>query len=76
MNDNTADYISGAALLASWGCITREQKLEQAVKSLMAVLNEKHIEEHGQCLLEHLSDPDVFCSCAEAYRMGHEALKL
>lgn len=74
-NDNSQEFRTGAALLAHWGCFNREQKLEQACKALMAIINEDHETRHGQDLAKTLDDPNVFCSCADAYRMGHEALK-
>ena len=70
-NDNDEIFRSGAQLLAEWGCQSREQKLERACMALMEQLNEAHKE----CdLAEHLTDEAVACSCADAYRMGHEAL--
>lgn len=70
-NDDDEDVRSGAQLLHEWGCVTREQKLERACLALMAALNDIHIEHKGQ----DLTDPSHFCSCADAYKMGHEALK-
>jgi hypothetical protein len=75
MTAHTLEYKSGADLLAAFNLTTREQKLEQAVKALMQELNSVHIEHHNQDLDEHLEDENIFCSCADAYRMGHEALK-
>lgn len=74
-NDKSREYQSGGALLAQWGCLSREQKLERACRALMQELNSTHIDYHGQDLSRTLEDKDVFCSCADAYRMGHEALK-
>lgn len=69
------DYITGAELLAQWPCHSREDKLESACKALMAQLETFHTEYLSQSLEENLENPKVFCSCADAYRMGHEALK-
>ena len=41
----------------------------------MQHLNNLHVQLHSQNLKHHLDDPEIFCSCADAYRMGHEALK-
>jgi hypothetical protein len=68
------DYISGDKLLAAFELTTREQKLEQACKALMQELDRLHAEHLGQSLEYNLSNQDVFCSCADAYRMGHAAL--
>lgn len=75
MNDNSSEFRSGAALLAAWGCTTREQKLERAVKALMSEINELHGNIHGHQLRGNEANEDIFCSCIDAYRMGHEALK-
>ena len=75
MNDNSQEFKSGAALLAAWGCTTREQKLERAVKALMSEISELHGNIHGQELKGHEADEGIFCSCMDAYRMGYEALK-
>jgi len=69
------DYMTGAELLAQFNCTTREQKLEQAVKALMNQLNDLHIECNAQDLSQNIDNEDILCSCADAYRMGHEALK-
>lgn len=68
------EYRSGADLLAD--CQTREEKLERAVMALMSELNAYHWGVHGIILGSNLENPDFFCSCADAYRMGHEALKV
>lgn len=70
-----SDYLTGAELLAGFGCNTREAKLEQAVKALMSELNDLHIECKAQSLWDNIDNPEIFCTCADAYRMGHEALK-
>lgn len=70
------EYKTGAELLDACGCQTREKKLEQACKALMEQLNGLHICEHKQDLSKLLTDQTVTCSCADAYRMGEEALKL
>jgi len=75
MNDDTANYRTGATLLAQWNCNTREQKLERACKALMESLERFHEEYEGQSLAENLENEEIYCSCADAYRMGHEALK-
>lgn len=67
------DYISGAELLE--GCNTHEEKLERACAALIDELNELHIRFIGQDLRLGIDDPHIFCSCADAYRMGAEALK-
>lgn len=74
MNDNDDTFRSGVQLLAAWGCKTREEKLERAVVALMEQLNELHKGAHGQDLRAELVNEAVFCSCADAYRMGHEAI--
>lgn len=75
-NKRTQDeYISGADLLRDWKCITREQKLERACKALLETVEELHVECKSQSLEENLHNHEVFCSCADAYRMGTEALK-
>ena len=68
-------YISGKKLLAKWNLTTREQRLEQAVKALMQEIESLHCEHKNQSLANNLNNLKVFCSCADAYRMGHEALK-
>ncbi len=73
MNDNDKEFMTGAELLSS--CHTREQKLERACRALMEQLNQLHIDYKGQDLSEAIDDPNIFCSCADSYRMGHEALK-
>jgi hypothetical protein len=74
-NDNSQEYQSGATLLASWNCRTKEEKFQRAVMALMEQLNELHLDIHGQDLEMNLENEEVLCSCADAYRMGHEALK-
>lgn len=73
--DNDPMYHNGEQLLAAFGCKTREEKLECAVIVLMDQLNENHILANEQDLAKELDNPKVCCSCADAYRMGHEALK-
>ena len=75
MNDNSNEYRSGASLLAAWSAQTREAKLERACKALMAELERLHIEYEEQSLAENINNPSIYCSCADAYRMGHEALR-
>lgn len=76
MNDNTEnDYKSGEELLAAFNCITREEKLTQAVKALMTEIERLHVEHKEQSLVENLTNTKIYCSCADAYRMGHEALQ-
>lgn len=75
MNDNDDDYRTGQQLLAEWNCETREAKLERAVIALLATVEELHEEYKNQSLKDNLTDPEVYCSCADAYRMGMEALK-
>jgi hypothetical protein len=70
-----SDYRTGAELLAAFNCKTREARLEQAVKALMQNLTDIHYEHHRIKLDERIDDRDVACSCMDAYRMGHEALK-
>lgn len=74
MNDNDRDFRTGAQLLAEWGCQTREQKLERACMALLEQINQLHIERQECDLSEHLYDETVVCSCADAYRMGRQAL--
>ena len=74
MNDNDGSFRTGTQLLAEWGCKTREQKLERACMALMEQLNQLHQDRKECSLAEHLTDADVSCSCADAYRMGHAAL--
>lgn len=69
------DYLTGAEILANWNCKTREDKLERACKALMEQLESLHLSHESQSLKDNLTNPTVFCSCADAYRMGHEALK-
>ena len=69
-NDDDEDTRTGAQLLAEWGCVTREQKLERACMALMATLNELHIEHKGQDLNGH----EHYCGCADAFKMGAEAI--
>jgi hypothetical protein len=75
MNDNDDDFQTGAQLLAAWDCKTREQKLERACMALMENLNELHAEHKKVDLSKHMGDQEISCSCADAYRMGHEALR-
>lgn len=75
MKDNNETFKTGAQLLAEWGCKTHDQKLERACAALMEQLNQIHQSHHGQNLFEHLEARYVDCSCADAYRMGFEALK-
>ena len=74
MNDNDDDFQTGAQLLTAWDCKTREQKLERACIALMETVNELHTEHKNIDLAEHLTDENISCSCADAYRMGKEAL--
>ncbi len=67
-------YMTGEELLASFNLTTREQKLEQAVKALLHELENSHCIHEEQSLAHNLTNPEVFCSCADAYRMGHAAL--
>jgi len=66
--------MSGDDLLEDWKCKTREERLERAVIALMSELNNLHIDYQGESLRENLDNPNVYCSCSDAYRMGHEAL--
>ena len=70
------DYMTGEELLAAFCCVTREQRLERAVMALMQELDSLHVNYQAQSLSENLGNPEVFCSCADAYRMGHAALSL
>ena len=74
-SDDFDEYKSGADLLAAFNYNSREKKLAQACKALMEELNAYHIKTHNLCLHDNLTNRDVFCSCADAYRMGYEALK-
>ena len=74
-NQHKREYLSGKELLSSFNCTTREQKLELAIKALMKIMNNLHIECKGQDLSQNLGNHDISCSCADAYRMGYEALK-
>lgn len=74
-NDNSNEYQSGAALLAAHGCTTREEKLTVACRALMQELENLHVEYEDQSLADSVDDRDVFCGCADAYRMGREALR-
>jgi hypothetical protein len=71
MNDNDDTFRSGAQLLAAWGCKTREERLERACMALMEQINQLH---RGQDLAAEIANQAVSCSCADAYRMGHEAI--
>lgn len=68
------DYMSGGELLAQFNLPTREAKLEQAVKALMSELDCLHYEHEEQSLADNIDNQAMFCSCADAYRMGHTAL--
>jgi len=68
------DYMTGEELLAAWNLTTREQRLEQAVKALVQEIESLHREYKKQSLADNLTNPEVFCSCADAYRMGQAAL--
>lgn len=70
-----SEYKSGAELLDAFEDKTREQKLERAVKALMDQLEYLHGELHLQSLADNINNKEMHCSCADAYRMGHEALK-
>lgn len=74
MNYNDGTYRSGAQLLSEWGCKTREAKLARACAALMEQLNQKHKDHDDLDLSKHLTDEGISCSCADAYRMGYEAL--
>lgn len=74
-NNNDDVFRSGAQLLSQWCCQTREQKLERACIALLDQLNEAHINRDGCDLSAHIGDETVYCACADAYRMGREALK-
>ncbi len=67
-------YMDGEELLNQFNLITREQRLEQAVKALMHKVDSLHKTHQVQSLADNLTNPEVFCSCADAYRMGHAAL--
>lgn len=69
------NYLTGMQLLTQFGCVTREEKLEQAVLALMDQINDLHIECKGQSLADNVENKDVYCSCVDAYRMGVEALR-
>lgn len=68
------EYRTGDELLAAFNLTTREDKLAQAVIALMNVLDEIHEDCKAQSLANNLLNQDIFCSCADAYRMGHAAL--
>jgi hypothetical protein len=72
---STHEYKSGNELLEAFNATTREQKLERACRALMATLEDLHVDCHHQSLAENIDNEEVFCGCADAYRMGHEALK-
>lgn len=74
-NDNDREFRTGAQLLAEWHCVSREGRLERAVIALMHTLNDLHAGHQNLDLAEHVNNPNVFCGCADAYRMGAEALK-
>ncbi len=69
-------YMDGEELLGQFDLTTREQRLEQAVKALMDALDTLHKIHQAQSLDDNLTNPKVFCSCADAYRMGAAALSL
>ena len=69
------DYVSGDDLLAQFNLTSPEQRLEHAVKALMEQLEQLHYEHESQSLSDNIDNPDIFCSCADAYRMGDAALK-
>lgn len=69
-----SEYKSGEELLADWECKTKEEKLIRAVKALMENLERLHVNHNNQSLSENLHNPNVYCSCADAYRMGYAAL--
>lgn len=69
-----SDYKSGGELLAAFGLSTREQKLEQACRALMEQLDLLHCEHKDQSLEQNTDNQHMFCSCMDAYRMGHIAL--
>lgn len=73
--DNSNEFQSGAALLAAFGDTTREQKLKRACIALMSALEDLHVQYEDQSLSENIDNEDIFCGCADAYRMGKEALK-
>ena len=75
MPKHELDFRSGEQLLRQWGCRTNEDRLHFACSALMNQLDQLHMEKHGQSLKNNLNNEEVFCSCADAYRMGHEALK-
>jgi len=68
--------MDGEELLDQFNLTTREQRLEQAVKALMDQLESLHTTHESQSLADNLTNLEVFCSCADAYRMGHAALSL
>ena len=67
-------YMDGEELLGQFNLTTREQRLEQAVKALMQNIERLHLECQEQSLADNLTNPEVFCSCVDAYRMGYAAL--
>lgn len=70
------EYMTGAQLLAQWPKdTTREQRLARACVALMHELDVIHNEGMGLSLRENIENPTCTCSCADAYRMGYEALK-
>lgn len=68
------EYMTGAELLTAFNLTSREQKLEQAVKALMQELDNLHCEHKNQSLADGIDNTEMFCSCADAYRIGHAAL--
>jgi len=68
--------MDGEELLSQFNLITREQRLERAVKALMHEVNSLHKTHQMQSLADNLTNPKISCSCADAYRMGHAALSL
>lgn len=65
---------TGASLLAAWGCKSRKAKMERAILALMDQLDMLHFETHRTELSKGLAKQT--CSCADAYKMGKEALKV
>lgn len=66
-------YYTGEQLLR--GLDSREARLAAACAALMDRLNELHVRLYQQDLAKLLHDETTICACADAYRMGHEALK-
>lgn len=70
------EYRSGEQLLAEWTLPTREAALAHACRLLMAELERLHVNHQEQSLAENLTNTEIYCSCADAYRMGHAALEM